>query len=564
MAEEEDPTAVGDVHAAHAKAEAEAGRLQEAELLLLRARKPELCVRMYQDRRQWEEALRVAEAHLPHTVAALREEWARDLHGRGQGGGGGGAGGASMEARLQRARQLERAGDHAGAIAAFLEVAPTGSVNPGEDSPAAEAAAEQAARLAHAHLQGAHREEALRGAAKRFREINRVEKAAGLFESVGALREAADCFLEAGMFDRAQGVGQGTMAAYIEEKRRAMAARGGAAGGGAGAGGAGGDSAIDMYAAQGDWAKVHELAEKQGPQVAAQYGLRHAAHACRTRDFGTAAACLARFGAPATPANFDMYRDIAIGVLSGRGGGVGEEEARTFLSAVVSSMSLTPEIARDALAEFRRLLEAAHLACVRARAAGANLPEQAARAAVSLLRYVDGVVPADRAFFDAGIACRDAGWTSMAFVFLNRYLDVTEAMDDRARSSDGLDPGEFVRTDIPQRFPLPGPEEHCVPEATREEVRDWVLELSMDPRVQQQLPTRVCAGCGQDTFVAALRCHACRARSELCVVTGWPVAPAEKVACKDHQARRVRRASSLPRASRDPLSAMPASCPCAP
>ena len=49
-----------------------------------------------------------------------------------------------------------------------------------------------------------------------------------------------------------------------------------------------------------------------------------------------------------------------------------------------------------------------HLSSVRARSNKADLVELSAKAAVSLLRYLDGIVPADRAFFEAGIACRKA------------------------------------------------------------------------------------------------------------------------------------------------------------
>jgi intraflagellar transport protein 172 len=87
-------------------------------------------------------------------------------------------------------------------------------------------------------------------------------------------------------------------------------------------------------------------------------------------------------------------------------------------------------------------------------------------------------IPADRAFFQAGVACRDAGDANHAFVFLNRYLDITEAMDD-------VD-FETAASDLPSRFPLP--REHFVKnEATREEIRDWVLAHSMDAAVDQTL-----------------------------------------------------------------------------
>lgn len=41
-------------------------------------------------------------------------------------------------------------------------------------------------------------------------------------------------------------------------------------------GGAMAQQAIDMYVARDEWDKVHEAAERQGPEVAALYAARHA------------------------------------------------------------------------------------------------------------------------------------------------------------------------------------------------------------------------------------------------------------------------------------------------
>ena len=54
----------------------------------------------------------------------------------------------------------------------------------------------------------------------------------------------------------------------------------------------------------------------------------------------------------------------------------------------------------------------------------------------------------------------------MAFVFLNRYLDLTEAMEDADGSA--IENADFVQTDIPFDFHLP--EKHYLSEARREEV----------------------------------------------------------------------------------------------
>ena len=54
----------------------------------------------------------------------------------------------------------------------------------------------------------------------------------------------------------------------------------------------------------------------------------------------------------------------------------------------------------------------------------------------------------------------------MAFVFLNRYLDLTEAMDDA--DAGPLENADFVDTDIPFDFHIPS--KHYVPEAMRQQV----------------------------------------------------------------------------------------------
>ena len=62
------------------------------------------------------------------------------------------------------------------------------------------------------------------------------------------------------------------------------------------------------------------------------------------------------------------------------------------------------------------------------------------RLAVAMLRYLREV-PADRAFYEAGMACKAQGGDglNMGFVFLNRYLDITEAVEEHEPSSTALD-----------------------------------------------------------------------------------------------------------------------------
>ena len=57
-----------------------------------------------------------------------------------------------------------------------------------------------------------------------------------------------------------------------------------------------------------------------------------------------------------------------------------------------------------------------------------------------------------------------------------------------------------------------------VQEGKREDIKEWVLAVSMDQRVEQSLPLDE-----RDTFVGSLNCPHNGIKSVPCVVTGYPV-----------------------------------------
>lgn len=104
---------------------------------------------------------------------------------------------------------------------------------------------------------------------------------------------------------------------------------------------------------------------------------------------------------------------------------------------------------------------------------------------VGLLRYTD-VIPVDKGFFEAGIDLRDAGRESEAFVLLNHYLDVCEAIEEG--SGNLVDHSDLSSTDFPSSVPLPE-DIHLKSEPhLHEEIREWVLAVSMDQQIDQILP----------------------------------------------------------------------------
>merc|ERR1719471_231063 len=165
----------------------------------------------------------------------------------------------------------------------------------------------------------------------------------------------------------------------------------------------------------------------------------------------------------------------------------------------------------EASRDFNLLLLISHYYATRAATEPhKQLSEISTKILISLLRHTD-IIPADKAFYEAGIACRDINWENMAFVFLNRYLDLYEAIEER--SLDNLDNTDFADTDIP--FEIPLPEEPFLDERQHEEVKEWVLAVSMDQRVEQQLPIDE-----RMTYEGSLVTAGSGAVSQPCFVTG--------------------------------------------
>ena len=91
-------------------------------------------------------------------------------------------------------------------------------------------------------------------------------------------------------------------------------------------------------------------------------------------------------------------------------------------------------------------------------------------------------------------------------------------MDEPDSAAAVIENADFADTDIPIDFHIP--QRPYVPEDKREEVRNYVLELSMDQQVEQTLGMRSCEFCGVDTYEANLSCHNCKNKWEPCAVTG--------------------------------------------
>ncbi|KAI8482238.1 hypothetical protein Bbelb_400200 [Branchiostoma belcheri] len=278
-------------------------------------------------------------------------------------------------------------------------------------------------------------------------------------------------------------------------------------------------AALDMYVDRGQWEKCIETAEGQGYKVLHKYVALYATHLIKEGQTDKALDLYVKHGAPANPANFNIYKRIVLEILSMPDLDRADSyrmwaDLRDLLLDLCENMSKSSEASSPAHEEFEQMLQIAHYYAIRSACMGQKGMEHiVARLSVSLLRHSD-IIPADKAFYEAGVHCKSMGWENMAFVFLNRYLDLSEAIEEG--SLDMLDNSDFQDTDIP--FEISLPEKQHLPDDKREEVKEWVLAVSMDQRVEQILPMDE-----RDTYEASLVAINTGIRSLPCVVTGYPV-----------------------------------------
>lgn len=524
VAEQSDPDSVADVLVGQARFAFEEKEYAKAESYLLRAQRPELAVKYYKDSAMWQDALRVCKEYIPHKLQHLQDEYEREMADKG--------GQSGIEAMVRQAREWESSGEYARAVECYLKV----TTNLTDDRNVLEKCWMKAGDIAVKFLGQERAQTVAEIAGPRLAEIRKFEQAAELYLNVDLIKDAIDMFIAAEEWNKAKRVAkelEPRLEAYVDERYKDSLKNQGKAEQLASVDVVG---ALDMYIEKGEWEKCLETAAQQNAKVLHKYAALYATHLIKNNDSRKALDIYVKYGAPANAQNFNIYKRIFSDVINMRGLDKPEAyhtwgELRDVMFDLVDNMSKGPDANTPPHAEFESLLLIAHYYANRsAFQPHKSLEELATKIAISLLRHTD-IIPADKAFYEAGMMCRSVGWENAAFVFLNRYLDISEAIEEG--SLDMLDHSDFQDTDIP--FEIPLPEKPYLTNQQHEEVKEWVLAVSMDQKVEQVLPRDE-----RNCYEASLIAPDTGIRSQPCVVTGYPVlkSPMEfkspgKVANKD-------------------------------
>ncbi|XP_064411524.1 intraflagellar transport protein 172 homolog [Latimeria chalumnae] len=504
VAEAHDPDSVADVLVGQARFAFEQKEYQKAEVFLLRSQRPELAVKFYKDAGMWSDAMRICKEYVPNKLELLQEEYEREVVKKGPRG---------MEGLVEQAREWEQSGDYSRAVEFYLKVKDI------DNLALMEKCWLKAAELAIKFLSQEKTLEVVQILCPRLIEIRKYGAAAELYLNLDLIKEAIDAFIEGEEWNKAKRVAKELDSRYEEYVDRCYKEHLKNQGKVDSLVGVDVMAALDMYAERGQWDKCIETAAKQNYKVLHKYIALYATHLIKERKADRALGLYIQHGAPANSQNFNIYKRMFLDMVNMAD--LNNTEAyrswadlRDVLFNLCENLVKSSEANSPAHEEFEQMLLIAHYCATRSASQGVEqLDVIATKLSISLLRHTD-LVPVDKAFYEAGLAAKALGWENMAFIFLNRFLDLSDAIEEG--NLDALDHSDFQDTDIPFEVPLPS-HQH-VPEEKREEIRDWVLTVSMDQRVEQVLPRDE-----RETYEGSLLAVNTGLRSLPCLISGYPV-----------------------------------------
>ncbi|XP_055687572.1 intraflagellar transport protein 172 homolog [Lutzomyia longipalpis] len=499
VAENYVPEAVNEVLTNQAAAALDARNYTEYEALMIRAERPDLVLQHYKEYGMWIDALRIAKEYLPAAVNEIQQLQQKEARASSS---------ADSKALLARATEHARNEEFRKAADCLLEINASNA-----DRVTEERAIIRAAEICNQFLEGSDAVEVARELGPRLVEHGQIGPAAQLYLAAEMPKEAVDVFIQSENWAKARRLAKeidSQLVTYVEQQQKSRLKNDGNV---EQLADIDINGALDLLAEQGQWTRCIEKAKQHSSPILQKYLALYAAQLIRDGDCTAALNLYLSHGVTANAQNFNIYNRIAVECLGLRepDGQSVWKNLRTFLHQLIQVLRATDGTEPDVLDRFDLLLLIAHYYATRAACRQVPaLQSLGVRISTALLRYTE-IIPVDKGFYEAGMDLRGMGRESEAFVILNHYLDVCEAIEEG--SGNLVDHSDLAATDFPSSVPIPA-DLHLKNELQlHEEVREWVLAVSMDQRVDQSLPTD-----DRNLYESSLGLS-----DQPCIVSGYPV-----------------------------------------
>lgn len=303
IAEKFEPESLHEVLAGQAKYCFAQKDYSKAELLSIRAQKPDLMLQLYRDAIMWKEAIRFAKEYLPVKVADLHDEYDRYVSSKPSGDG--------REEFLATARACEQQRDYAKAIDYYLKISSSSEKETAVVDNAWGRAVEIAIKFVPERCN-----EVVRTVSQRLADLKRFEEAARLYCSIEAYKDAIDLCLAADMWHEAKRIASAMAPKYLEYVESAHVKSLKASGQADALASFDILAALDMYVSKNEWEKCMEKALSTTKiEIINKYLLMYVAFLVRQKKFDIAVKKLQQYGVPIVANGMELYNRIGLEIL---------------------------------------------------------------------------------------------------------------------------------------------------------------------------------------------------------------------------------------------------------
>ena len=510
VAEAHDVAAIPIICTAHARVCFQQNRFADAEELLIRARQPDLLIKFYLEASMFNEAQRIAREYAPEKVSEIARRQAETL---------------GSNDPIQAGQLLEESGDFLGAIDKYLHA----SKEHYSDAERLVTIWAKAVKIASNHARHVLRD-TIKTATGKMIDLGRPVEAAKCYEDTEDYRGAINCYIQGAKFDLAEQLAQRIksteLSEHVKEARVKYTLKDSSPEGRAALESMDSDAALKAHVSNNDWDKALKLARQRGAEEAKTYGAMYCQYLLRNDDAPKAIEVINRDGMEVSDFRFfSTWAELGHGILKHLpNAAIDLSTLHEGLNGVVATMEKTGQD-EIAVAHTKAVRDVVHIYHASAKMKDAGFDDFALKLMLGLPRYVREISP-DKAYFDAGMAAKQAGDDATAFLFLNRFLDIVEKIEDKEDDSSNLDNSDFKCTDFPSKFKLP--RTPAIDADSYEEANKWVLAMSVENIAHPELPTIATSltDGGEPMYIGCL--HAPDGKTfEPCAITGFPVMGAE-------------------------------------
>ena len=512
VAENHDQAAIPTICVAHARVCFQQGNHGDAETLLLRANSADLLLKFYMDAKMYQDAQRIAREYAPDKLPDVAKRIA-----------------TSTTDPLQAGAMLEDNGQYQLAIEKYLSASRDHCSDPNQ----LVAVWTRTVKLAQNHARHMLKE-VLKAATTKMFEIGRAVEAAKCLEDCEDYKGAINMYVRGKKHDLAEELAKRISPELVEYVKRARVQAAIDDGGAKGEDleSVDEEAAIKAHIQANEWDKVMRIARQRGPEDTKIFAAMHVQHLLRERMLEKALDVIAMDGMETRDFRFfDTWQTMAEQIIAEMPNAT--LDLTVFHDGIVKVVDSMKTMGQtdQAIARASALRDIIHIYHMQAFMVEKGFPEYALKHILALPRYV-GYIPPDKAYYDAGMAAKDAKNDSIAFIYLNHFLDLRDKIDEGEPDSSNVDNTDFAATDFPFNYPLP--RRLSVPEAAAEEANKWVLAISIEKHLDPRLPTVKCPTHGVDMFEGALRSPS-GASYDPCAISGFPILGELRVRCKSCQ-----------------------------